>query len=48
MLSPRRRCHLDEEFVKINGVRHHLWQAVDHEGEVLKAFVSTTRDKKPR
>ena len=24
--------HLDEVFVKVNGVRHYLWRAVDHEG----------------
>src|SRR4028118_439744 len=42
----RWRWHLDEVFVKINGVQHYLWRAVDHEGEVLEAFVSKTRDKK--
>ncbi len=26
--------HIDEVFVKIDGERHHLWRAVDHEGEV--------------
>jgi transposase-like protein len=26
--------HLDEVLVKINGERHYLWRAVDHEGEV--------------
>ena len=26
------RWHLDEVFVKINGERHYLWRAVDHEG----------------
>ena len=41
-----RRCHLDEVFVKINGVRHCLWRAVDHEGEVLESFVTKRRDKK--
>ncbi len=25
---------LDEVFVNVNGERHHLWRAVDHEGEV--------------
>ena len=34
--------HLDEVFVKINGERHYLWRAVDPEGEVLEAFVSTS------
>ncbi len=38
--------HLDEVFVKINGERHYLWRAVDHEGEVLESFVTKTRDKK--
>ncbi|MEL6693998.1 MAG: IS6 family transposase [Pseudomonadota bacterium] len=37
--------HLDEVFVKINGVQHHLWRAVDHEGEVLESYVTKTRDK---
>ena len=40
------RWHLDEVFVKINGEIHHLWRAVDHEGEVLEAFVSKRRDLK--
>ena len=40
------RWHLDEVFVKINGERHYLWRAVDHEGEVLEAFVSKKRDRK--
>ena len=44
--TSRWRWHLDEVFVKINGVQHYLWRAVDHEGEVLEAFVSKTRDKK--
>jgi len=40
------RWHLDEVFVKINGETHYLWRAVDHEGEVLEAFVSRRRDRK--
>jgi putative transposase len=40
-----RRWHLDEVFVKINGVKHYLWRAVDHEGEVLESFVTRKRDK---
>ena len=43
--SSRWRWHLDEVFVKINGVQHYLWRAVDHEGEVLEAYVTKTRDK---
>ena len=41
-----RRWHLDEVFVKINSVKHYLWRAVDHEGEVLESFVTKRRDKK--
>ena len=33
MKSSRWRWHLDEMFAKINGERHYLWRAVDHEGE---------------
>lgn len=40
------RWHLDEIFVKINGERHYLWRAVDHEGEVLESFVTRKRDRK--
>ncbi|MAL78216.1 MAG: IS6 family transposase [Sneathiella sp.] len=40
------RWHLDEVFVKINGETHYLWRAVDHEGEVLEAYVSRRRDRK--
>lgn len=44
--GPQWRWHLDEMFVKINGERHYLWRAVDHEGEVLESFVTKTRDRK--
>ncbi|WP_394693558.1 IS6 family transposase [Hyphobacterium sp.] len=37
--------HLDEVFVKINGQTHYLWRAVDHEGEVLEAYVTKRRDR---
>ena len=40
------KWHLDEMFVRINGETHYLWRAVDHEGEVLEAFVSKRRDRK--
>ena len=40
------RWHLDEVFLKINGVTHDLWRAVDHEGEVLESVVTKTRDRK--
>ena len=38
--------HLDEVYVKINGVTHYLWRAVDHEGEVLESIVTKTRNRK--
>ena len=40
------RWHLDEVFVRINGETHYLWRGVDHEGEVLEAFVTKRRDRK--
>jgi putative transposase len=46
MRSSLWRWHRDEVFVKINGERHYLWRAVDHEGEVLDSVVTKTRDKK--
>jgi putative transposase len=42
---PQWRWHLDEAFVKVNGKLCYLWRAVDHEGEVLEAVVTTKRDK---
>ena len=50
--SNRMRFHsnwqwlLDEVFVKINGVTHYLWRAVDHEGEVPESYVTKRRDRK--
>jgi putative transposase len=46
MQSNNWKWHLDEVFVKINGERHYLWRAVDHEGEVLESYVTKKRDKK--
>ena len=43
---PQWRWHLDEVFVRISGETHYLWRAVDHEGEVLEAFVTKKRDRK--
>ena len=43
---PQWRWHLDEVFVRINGETHYLWRAVDHEGEVLEAFVTKRRNRK--
>ena len=46
MQSSNWKWHLDEVFMKINGERHYLWRAVDHEGEVLESYVTEKRDKK--
>ena len=46
MQSSNWKWHLDEVFVKINGERHYLWRAVDHEGEVLESYVTKKRDKR--
>jgi putative transposase len=47
MRARQHRCwHLDEVFVTINGIKHYLWRAVDHEGEVLENFVTKRIDKK--
>ena len=32
--------------MKINGLTHYLWRAVDHEGEVLESYVTKRRDRK--
>ena len=40
------RWHLDEVLVRINGERHYLWRAVDHEGEVLEVFATKRRDRR--
>ena len=41
-----RKWYFDEVFVKMNGETYYLWSAVDHEGEILEAFVSKRRDRK--
>ncbi|MCZ8300361.1 MAG: DDE-type integrase/transposase/recombinase [Beijerinckiaceae bacterium] len=38
-----RRRHLDEVFVKINGVKHDLWRAVDHALQALECFLTGAR-----
>ena len=46
MRSSHWRWHLDDMFVKIDGERHYLWRAVDHQGEVPESYVTKTRDKR--
>ena len=40
------RWQVDEVFVRINGIQHYLWRAVDHEGEVIEVFASKRRNRK--
>ena len=37
--------HSDEISVEINDVRHYLWRAVDHKGEVPECYISRRRKK---
>src|ERR687889_357132 len=39
------KWHLDEVFLKINGVRHYLWRAVDQNGVVIDILVQAKRDR---
>ena len=36
--------HLDEVFIRINGIQHYLWRAVDQDGNVLDILAQTRRD----
>ena len=38
--------YIDEVFVKIRGVQHYLWRAVDQDGEVVNVFLQRRRDGK--
>ena len=42
---PGDKWHLDEVVIKIAGVKHWLWRAVDQAGIVLDALVQSRRDK---
>src|SRR5688500_8483591 len=41
----RWQWHLDEMFVKVRGQTYYLWRAIDHEGEVIEAYVTQSRDR---
>jgi putative transposase len=43
---PGDKWHLDEVFVRIQGVQHYLWRAVDQNGVVLDILVQPRRDAK--
>lgn len=38
--------YIDEVFVKINGVQHYLWRAVDQDGDVIDVYLQQRRDAK--
>ena len=40
------KWHLDEVVIKIVGVRHWLWRAVDQTGMVIDVLVQSRRDKR--
>jgi putative transposase len=42
--KPGNTWHLDEVFLRINGVLHHLWRAVDQHGVVLDILVQERRN----
>jgi putative transposase len=43
---PGDKWHLDEVFVRIQGVQHYLWRGVDQHGVVLDILVQERRDAK--
>src|SRR6202167_6136810 len=44
--QPGDKWHLDEVFIRIQGVQHYLWRAVDQDGVVLDILVQPRRDAK--
>jgi putative transposase len=43
---PGDKWHLDEVFIRIQGVQHYLWRAVDQHGVALDILVQERRDAK--
>jgi putative transposase len=39
------KWHLDEVFIKLNGVQHYLWRAVDQHGVIIDILVQPKRDR---
>ena len=35
---------IDEVFIKIDGIQHYLWRAVDQDGEVVDVYLQKRRD----
>lgn len=44
--QPGDKWHMDDVFIRIEGVQHYLWHAVDQEGIVLDILVQLRRDAK--
>jgi len=42
-LGPGDQWHMDEVFIRIQGVQHYLWRAVDQDGVVLDILVQPLR-----
>ncbi|WP_406529588.1 IS6 family transposase, partial [Streptomyces sp. I8-5] len=42
--QPGDKWHLDEVFIKTNGVQKYLWRAVDQDGNVLDILVQSRRE----
>jgi putative transposase len=42
--QPGDKWHMDEVFIRIQGVQHYLWRAVDQNGVVLDVLVQARRD----
>ena len=36
--------YIDEVFIKIYGIQHYLWRAVDQDGEVVDVYLQKRRD----
>src|SRR6476620_12666820 len=43
---PADKWHMDEVFIRIQGVQHYLWRAVDQDGVVLDILVQAAADKR--
>ncbi|WP_158933316.1 IS6 family transposase [Acidisphaera sp. S103] len=41
---PGDKWHMDEVFIRIQGVQHYLWRAVDQDGGVLDILIQARRD----
>src|ERR1700743_1842180 len=44
---PGDKWYMDEVFIRIQGVQHYLWRAVDQDGVWLESLVQARRDGEP-